>query len=1377
MDELYEMIEPTVEEPEAEAEEGEEEEEEAAILAGLGSEVPVVVAETAASIQVPPLKRPAPKSASEKERRARERAARRAKMAEKVAAEAAKVKLTGNEYQTVPAVPSSHYVFPAPAAPAKTLAQLMAQPNITFRELYDSWPASPLKTVWANRIMDLINAPQAEVAGLLGLSMVRKGPAHPGLVPKGSQVVPYSQRPGSLIAFEGPQAPTSLQDQLGTYFRTILGEKTALAEKWLTMPAPSAAAAAAGSSGDARIPKSKLMLLQEVMSVTAPKSASVQQVLAKSQPQSAVERVEGRVLRSVPGSLQALKQQANSLATIKGNMVTIRDSLTDAAKRAAAQVEIDEIDAQLAAIDRAVRSERIAKESERKAVLQTLAQQSMEYVQRNREHVLPVAKALGARCENEYEENIKRGICPPRMNMDLYNMFVWAMNLIDTEYSLDALRQVLAEFRVSPLIPEMLRACVATVSDMLAPVPNPVMSPAAAAAFAPAAAAAAAAPEEGPTAMEISPVQATGRTAAAHAAHVVPAIATAQVGQTPAIFQAAEEAIEEEEDLSDVDVEDVLTEFVRVREQPEIHDIGACEDPTGLSPSMLHDAASRIWRKKYVLPPFNASDMVAALQSAIADIGGGGGGGRRPPTAEEAARIVSIVSDPIMEMLRQHLYYEVTYDNGGTSFPVGLAALYLVANRRISLEDYTFPVMSYYPGRLLLKLKDRLAKQQAMHRNYATDQVFAEGCVKRCSTGTAEDSMLFYPRFVYGIASYQGYSAIVAKPSDDKPSTFPLCSWSPAPALMSTRANPPPNLKDFVVPGLIMRHGRVYEGNLMQDRVFLTTADKTSGCGYRMGRFVCQGSGTEDAYYAWMAEAGVFQKSFFFPLQNVTIFFTHYSQSDYDQFSRRFALNAPGMLQFCGHIRVRCCVPGAGNEYENQEWLGSVMMHVDGSLRTFLDGPDTELLDGDQMWSTTSDQKDVLLRYFTEPTFRDNTRFQNGFNTMEDLWSRTITMLQVFEGVMRSCDPMVYGSAAVHEHEHAHAAVQAQASDAMVNYNLCPEEFVYTTDGISLSGGPRSYFINHSTRGRPRFGRVNKAQIELNRVVGRGDMYKFSALGIGASCLPLRSVPERGAAASAAYARADVCDYYTRCAGEDGRFARYPRLHSADPFVPVWALDAHDWIMRQDPRHHLAIRRHIIAEQQMLLLRYVALKMKLGLRFKTADINEIMARMQYRESPPVLRNKPGEKLYQYCQEKWDMAIFAAQYLQDERDAPANLGSMAVGSATGASGSKPKEASWCHCMDAIFVTLGPGLAFNSTAGKSLGSVLLAIQDSLTRMSPIHALIEKNAQLDDAAAKAIVDFDVERRRDLYGNIRIAIDTVEQRIKQTDSDAYRVDKTPLK
>lgn len=243
-----------------------------------------------------------------------------------------------------------------------------------------------------------------------------------------------------------------------------------------------------------------------------------------------------------------------------------------------------------------------------------------------------------------------------------------------------------------------------------------------------------------------------------------------------------------------------------------------------------------------------------------------------------------------------------------------------------------------------------------------------------------------------------------------------------------------------------------------------------------------------------------------------------------------------------------------------------------------------------------------------------------------------------------------------------------------------------------------------------------------------------------------------------------MCDYYSRCAGEDGRFAHYPRLHSADPFVPVWALEAREWIARQDPRYHAAIRRHIIAEQQMILLRYVALKMKLGLRLGTDDINETMARMQYEEARPAIRGKLWEKLFHYCQEKWDMAIFAAQYLRDAR----------VG---GTTGGRPGEPSWCRCMDAVFATLGPALEFPVTGDRSMGSVLLAIQDSLSRMSPVHAFIDRNAHLDDAAAKAIMDFDAERRRDLYGNIRIAVDAVEQHIKQTDSDAYRVDKTPLK
>ena len=1170
-------------------------------------------------------------------------------------------------------------------APTKTFDQLLRQPNITFKELYDSWPLKQ-KITYANKIRDILTGQQF---GNLGLSTARSGTRIPGLNPAGSMNVPYAQREASYIAHKGEQVPLT-QDQLRIYFGSFLGKNTALSDKWLSM---------ANSRGP-RIPKPSPMLLLEVLSVV--------QSAAAPQP---VTVTQGRVLETIAGSLPAnsdqkkamfdsVLQRHQELLKHKEKLKEIRKS-KNAADQAKIDAEILVLESQIDGIQYMLSSAASSERSKRGVFLELLRLQARYYSQVMEIIINPESKKLGQLCSK-----VDRAL--PQMNKMMYEAFTFAVGQSATR-TIQSLRTILVTFRDNDCFPIALKEIInklwTVVEDMQDPAEHtPAME------------------------MDVNPI---APVEIALQDERSPRIAPPQIGEE-----------DFEEDISDIKVDDIVSQYVRSADRP-MTSLSDCMSPARLTGEAIERARGIMGYPNYqggIINPIEYMHKIETIKSE-----------GNPPTANAADKLFSAVMDPLMEMIRQHLYYGVNY-RSDASFPAGLTALSLVATKKISIAGGNFPVTSFYPNKILLSLRADLRMQKSMYRNSGDDESFKVGCVCNCTTKdeTSPNIILFYPKMCNTQGDYMGNSPIIAKPpgfttalpQDAKDKIFHFCSWSPAPRLMASR-NPNISeleLRDFVLPGSIIERGQenkkgraVWEENLIQDRVFLTFGDSKNGCGYRMGRFVCQGSGTEDAYYAWMAEMGAFKNYYFHPLQNVTIFFTHRSQAEFDQFSIRSKLNMPGMLPFCGYIRVMCCVPGADNDYENQDWLGCVMYHVDGSLRSFLDGPDVEILDGDKksLYGDISADQKTILSYYTQPLSKDFTRFKSGYYTMEDLWSSTLTMLHIFNDITKVCNPMVH---------------DFKLSNSQ-NYNLCPEEFVYTARGMSMSGGPMSLKMYKMKNGRPRFGRATPDKIILNRSTNRPDVYKFMSLGIGGSCITPGTID-------------GVCDYYTRCAGADGDFSQYPRSHSSDPFVPVWALDksVHDWLSGQDPEYQLGIRRHIMAEQQMILLRYIALKMKLGLGFVSGDINEMMALFQYREVPPGIQNTLHEKLLYYCKEKADMALFAAQNFDSRSDA------------------------WCNCFDAVTSTLGPALQFPSVQGVDMLTLLVSIQHYVGIKSPfmagVNGWIREGKPMDAEKMKVISDFDEERHKGLMQCLDIAISTVEQYvIPQSKSEIYKVDKTPMK
>jgi hypothetical protein len=422
-------------------------------------------------------------------------------------------------------------------------------------------------------------------------------------------------------------------------------------------------------------------------------------------------------------------------------------------------------------------------------------------------------------------------------------------------------------------------------------------------------------------------------------------------------------------------------------------------------------------------------------------------------------------------------------------------------------------------------------------------------------------------------------------------------AWSPSPRHMLQRRMQP----NFMIPGVRGAYGQGDKDYVMLygQRMFLVS--EQTDCAYRLGRFVAETSGLRDKVFIWQAEAGnIGGENEFTPREHVSLYFMHpvgdgATPQDLTQFRFRSWLiemaqsqeARHGVLPFMGMGVVRCQVPR--NPYEDRCWPFAVFSHVDGTLRTFLNGPDMELTD-----SQHNANRGPLLDFFTGGRYPGLApRFSATVpQSFEELWSRVITAVVWIRSLC-----IDFQQAMLHPpHEW--------------NLNLCPDEFVYSTKGHSTANiATRVSNLAPDKPARDPSGLEHAARryissrdVELARRWNRPDYYSILAARIGGSC-------------AQGYER-DRCHAARRCMNRVGpQYALrpgYPREHSADPFIPLWFIEFNLGATVFVPDHMPApqvtdeettFAKHAQYDQLFLLVRYMCMKMGLA----SSGINAVTA--------------------------------------------------------------------------------------------------------------------------------------------------------------------------
>jgi hypothetical protein len=369
------------------------------------------------------------------------------------------------------------------------------------------------------------------------------------------------------------------------------------------------------------------------------------------------------------------------------------------------------------------------------------------------------------------------------------------------------------------------------------------------------------------------------------------------------------------------------------------------------------------------------------------------------------------------------------------------------------------------------------------------------------------------------------------------------------------------------------------------NRVFLIPGGKISpgAHAYRVGRFVSKCNFLNDMFYSWQAEMGSFEivsdKSrpkvpgvlMFVPRQHVCLVFSHSGSMARMQFNNRAQastdgqslINGPHMQNFCGVVLVRCCVPAdcPTGGFENGPWYCGVFGTFDGTLKSFLEGPDMEF--HDISGNMEENLRGSMLRYSFSGIVPCDMRFKaiNNF-TPQEYWSRMVTYVHVMREILEDIGMVL-------------------RTNAHVMIGVCPENFVYDTNGLSLANAANSLYLKAPVDldRVAAYSRVTGYDVAMARRFLRRNYYNFKILGIGSSCnFNYSSLP------------AAAKDVGSRCLPLDiaNVRANYPLWHASDPFLP------HNLVsMSPVPTGtQLADNRiSITCDQAIILARYVFFKM------------------------------------------------------------------------------------------------------------------------------------------------------------------------------------------
>ena len=571
-----------------------------------------------------------------------------------------------------------------------------------------------------------------------------------------------------------------------------------------------------------------------------------------------------------------------------------------------------------------------------------------------------------------------------------------------------------------------------------------------------------------------------------------------------------------------------------------------------------------------------------------------------PDDPNTTRRAYAVIVSPILNMLREYGRLIPDYTYGDNHSVRGLSTiLRYTAQGAPPFPSFPFSEIDTFTTRF-----NNVIRQYPLRIGLEVKKRHEFACLSKCSglTDMLPDGMdmnienAFSPVW-FNVTEDGAHSLGSSAPLDSVVVPF----WSPMPDVMNAR---PPEFSvpdGFIMPNTLstkktMRSTGVQElskidrsayasfnSTWRQDaygnRIFLVPKGRIEpgACAYRLGRFVSKCNSVNDMYYAWQAEMGSFEdvkgKAVFMPRQHVSLVFSHSSSMARMQFNNRaqtpgspILINGPHMQNYCGTILVKCCVPAEcpTSGYENGPWYCGVFGTFDGTLRSFLDGPDMEMHDiyGGGGYENLRSE---MLKYSSNGIVPYDMRFKPTHkHTPLDYWSRMITFVHVMRDVLDDIEAVLKS--------HAHIMI-----------GVCPENFVYDTRGMSLANVANSLYLkspaglDHSAA----YFRSTNYDIAMARRFMRRDFYNFKMLGIGSSC-------------NFSYANVKNAqkDAGSRCLPLDmpSVFAEYPSRHASDPFLPHNVVNMSPSLSQQQLADN---RISITCEQSIILARYVFFKMGL----------------------------------------------------------------------------------------------------------------------------------------------------------------------------------------
>jgi hypothetical protein len=563
-------------------------------------------------------------------------------------------------------------------------------------------------------------------------------------------------------------------------------------------------------------------------------------------------------------------------------------------------------------------------------------------------------------------------------------------------------------------------------------------------------------------------------------------------------------------------------------------------------------------------------------------------------------RAYHVIVAPVLNMLREYSRLVPDYTFGTEHTVRGVSAIVRhTAPNAPPFPSYPFSEIDTFAMRY-----NNLAKQYPMRIGLNIQKRFDFACTPGCTvlTGMLPDGQ--------ELAAASAYMPVWFNTVDESKWSFgrlaPIDAavtpfWSPMPDVMNART-PEFSVPDsFVMPNALTKKkvsttrstvltmdaaeasgesafSTIWNQDAYGNRIFLVPRGRieAGACAYRVGRFVAKCKSLNDMYYAWQAEMGTFERVadgiLYIPRQHVGLVFSHTSSMARMQFNNRaqgpggnVLINGPHMQNFCGVFLAKFCVPAEcpTSGYENGPWYCGVFGSFDGTLKSFLEGPDMEV--HDIHGAQGENLRGEMLKYSSNGIVPYDMRFKHSHShTPLEYWSRMVTYVHVMRDVLDDIDAVL-------------------KSNAFTMVSLCPENFVYDTRGVSLANVANALYLKHPARldHDAVYFRTTGYDVALARRFQRRHFYNFKMLGIGTSCnFGYANMHNTGADAMARCLPLDIVNVR----------ASYPIRHASDPFIP-YNLVAMSSAMSPDLL--ASNRMSITCEQSLILARYVFFKMGL----------------------------------------------------------------------------------------------------------------------------------------------------------------------------------------